>query len=986
MAGPFPLKPDMFGSRPPSYSPFGGQPDGMTAAIMAMLLPMLQTQMGAAGLVPSQMMPQQNLYDQMQGQQFSAGQLRAMEYGAKRDAETYKEFFSGAYTAMGFDPTAHKAPGHIKTLSDDVAYLAPYLAMSMPEDFDAMHGRRGSALVLSQAMHRAGRHQVDPTTGGSGMRADTAGRMAAEIFDTTYGPGATLEAMRGVSAGGAGMLYEDMLHRGLLDPSVGLMSRTEQEREVRGLKLGTADYDRIAKRVSKETGKTFAASEVQHAHAFGTAGAGRQELTDDMLTTVDAAKVKGRLTDMTAAVSAMRDIFGDAGNANAPMAELMQALDQLTQGGLSSKSPGQLEQLVRKTNYLAKAAGVSMDVVMGLTAQGGGIADRFGLDRAFVPQMLQSTLAFGGAATHAGLFSTPAWGASDKEKLTLMYQQLGLSAAASPNANRIGALIRMNDRDLFDKTATPAGKRLAALAAAAKSGDAKTMAGSEVTDDVEFGRLAREAGINSFTFHSLLNAREANQEPSNQYNIGKLTQNMQFETDITPVIQAAFGGQLMASLQTAGVPDSGVLANKIGNRVAEGLLKSDPKERGDPAKRNAMITKLLQDATRVELHKAGATPAQIADVSADRQMRKAAEAGWSDFDRSQRTYYRSAEDTLRLNNPDVLAGMGKLEREAIIDGQTSSALAGAGSAGPLRNFVDAIREAKNDTGLDTIVYKTLGGFDQKYANANKTNVIPITAAYMAAKQLLATAPVNAAGATTAAGVAQQQRANKILEALTTGKITTEQIKDFANGDATLQAGLEQARLHHGFGGALKTIGIDVNAAPASFLSDKQLMDVMPADMVRDKLAELAGGATPAIQDVLNDVFSGGREVQGARAIRSRTELLDLARKQKLVKGTGLAAERAGIEALLKDESLNAEDKETVRRNKHDYSLIEDLGTDAVDSAQEIREKIGARAGERQGTMKVTGTVEMISLDKAMLCLTTGSDLGTAASSPPRQTA
>jgi hypothetical protein len=991
MAGPFQPQQNMFGSVPPVYSPFGGQPDSTAGAIMSMLMPLLQGQMAKFGMVPSQMMPQQNMYDQMMGRQFYDGQQRAMQLGAQRDAKTYEEFFRGTYSAMGFDPKAGKAPKHIETLSSDMASMAPFLAGLMPEDFDAMHGRKGSALVLAQAVHRAGQHQVDPTTGRQRMRGDTAGRLAAEIFDTTYGPGTTLEAMRGVSAGGAGMLYEEMSHRGMLDPSVGLATRDEQLKSIKGMSLEEKDYARIAERIFKENGKTATPAELKQMQAdvktaHRAPETARQELSDQLLTTVDAGKIKGRVQNMTAAVAAMRDIFGDAGNANAPMAELMQALDQLTQGGLANKSPGQLEQLVRKTSYLAKAAGVSMDVVAGLTAQGAGVADRFGLDRSFVPQMLQSSLAFGAASSHQGLFATPAWGASNKEKLTLMHQQLGLSAAASPNANRVNTLLRMVDLGLIDP-ATAEGKELTKLAEAAKRGDSAAIAGSAVLDDVKFAKLAKGAGVDNYTFQSLLGARDANQEYGNKYNTGKLTTNMQFETDIAPAMQAAFGGQIIGALQNAGIGDSANISNKIGKRVAEGLRNLKPEDRSDPVKRNAAAAKIYEDATRAELTAAGVDATTISSVTDGRAMRAAAEGGWGVFDRSQRKYGRSAEDTLRLYDPRTLAQMGKIEQDAVIDAQTASALAGAGSAGPVRNFVDAIREAGPNEPLEKILYKTIGGTEAKYATEGGKNVTAIASAYMEAQKLLASAD------NSEAGVKQRQRANAILQGLTSGKITPEQLKELGGTSDVLTRGLEQAARYGGFGNSLREVGIDPNAPPASYLSNKQLMEVMPAAKVHEQLAALAGGPdSKTAKEALSQVFSGGREVQGARAIRSRNELLKLAKDRGLVKDDNLtgaakvAAERDGIEALLKANDLNADDKETVRRNKHDYSLIQDLGTDAMDSAQEIREKLGARAGERQEVVKLTGTVKMESMDTALLTLMTGGDLNSAAGSPSYQPA
>ena len=60
----------------------------------------------------------------------------------------------------------------------------------------------------------------------------------------------------------------------------------------------------------------------------------------------------------------------------------------------------------------------------------------------------------------------------------------------------------------------------------------------------------------------------------------------------------------------------------------------------------------------------------------------------------------------------------------------------------------------------------------------------------------------------------------------------------------------------------------------------------------------------------------------------------------------------------------------------------DVGTEAVNSAAEIRDTLGARFQSAAGATKVTGTVTMKGLNEAMLALTMGGDINTSALSTP----
>jgi len=965
----------MYGSMPPNYSPLGANVGGgaLGNMLLTLLMPMLQSQMSQFGMTPSQLLPAQNMYDQMQGRRYQEGQQLAMQMGAQRDAQTYKQFFSGAYTAAGMDPTAGRAPEHIKTLSNDVAMIAPFLAAIAPDQFDAMHGRRGSALVMAQAVHRAGQHVIDPTTGRMRMRGETAGRMTSEIFDTLYGPGMDITQMNGISAGQSGMLFEELTRRGMVDKSIGTQSRAEQTQSIRGMKMTDADYERIAARVAARENREVTPADVSAARAaHQTPFSGTQEMSDEMLTMFDAGKIKNRVKNMSSAVAAMRDIFGDAGNPNAPLAELMQALDQLTQGSLATKSPAQIEHTIRNIHQLSKTAGVSMEATLGLAAHGAGMADRFGLDRSFVPQLLQSTLAFGAAANATGMFATPAWGASDKEKMTLMHNQLSISAAASPNVNRINALIHMSDYGMIDES-TEAGKKLKTLAEAAKRGDAAALSSSEILDETKFRKLAAEAGVDGYAFQSIIGAPAMTQESGNAYNTGKLGFEMQYKTDITPSITQAFGSQLTTTLNAGGVTDPQKISNAVGRRVAEAM--QDPKQlsnetMSDSQSRNKALMGVIRQALKDE---------GVDGMFTEQDIAAAASGGWGQFDRDRRRYGSSGIDTFRMYNPETISQMNIIAQDAAIEAQTASALSGAGSAGPMRNFVDAVMEAKPGVSGEALLYKVFGGTEGRFSGKPLT---PAAETMREAKRLQETAERGPDGRLTEKGAAQYQRGADIMKALIDGKATPEEIEKLAGGNAAVSAGLVQSVKSHGLQGMFRESGINPDEIPAPYLNDEELKKQMPAEQVRDKIAGLISGENGAAKEALTGILQdGGRHAVGARALRSRAALLELAKRKGYVTGEGAEAERAGIDKLLKSGDLTDAERTTVKTHEGDYSIIADVGTEAMDEAHEIREKLGTRMAAQAGTTKITGTVTMVGVDKAVLALVPVGDAGNAGFAP-----
>jgi hypothetical protein len=239
------------------------------------------------------------------------------------------------------------------------------------------------------------------------------------------------------------------------------------------------------------------------------------------------------LRDMSGAVGAMREIFGDMGRPNAPMAQLLEGLNMLTQGGLASMNPAELERVVRTTRVLSRETGMGMSAMIGLTAQAADQADHMGLNRAFAIQAVQGAAAFGGAFGQVGRGDLPAWGRVDRTQLTIMDQQLRLQAAGSRVANQLGATMRLVEAQ--EAAGLPIAPGLQQLARAvremrtdfAPDPAAPGQRRSFLMQQEEWMAFMRQQGVAPETARQLLLAREANQPQIARYGIGNIARELQ---------------------------------------------------------------------------------------------------------------------------------------------------------------------------------------------------------------------------------------------------------------------------------------------------------------------------------------------------------------------------------------------------------------------------------------------------------------------------
>lgn len=804
------MTPPIFEGRANTYSgPFNFPMEGLPGGDFGMLAlpfmgPMLQQMMSRQGMLPAQFMPTQNLYDQFKSQQQFQSYQKAMQQASEIDAGTYNKMFEGFAKATG-SPWGLRQQQASATMAKDIAGIAPLIAQMAPEMFDRLHGSRGSATVLAQILHRTGQHSFDPVTGRVGLSGDTAGMMSQEIFQQLYGPGANLADMKNIGAGESGMLYEQLLQRGMAAPSLGRMRGEDRIRALAGASFSDDSLERIAKRAGVSVDEVRKSqTQVRDAAAAGGPmdfqALDKLAGMDDMMRTFDAQRTGNRMKDLAGVVSAMRDIFGDMGRPDAPMREIVAGLEALTQGGLATMSPGRLESIVHETRVLAKQSGVTMDTVFGMAAQAAGQADARGLDRGFVLPSVQSSLAFGQAMGLSGRLDKPAFGTLDRDRATLLHNNLVLSAAASPAGNQISALMRLADQGVLPLTDDKGNATNAArLASAVRAGQAtfeyvdpttgKTSQRSVAMGYGEFTQMMQQSGMGMHDIGMAMQAQHANQEYGIRYNVGDIVREAQSDYDGRQMIVASFQGTLRQGAAGMGgtATEQNATATRAANDVARMLQKLDPEVYRDTDKRNDAIAQEIQDSfarqVRARSKAAGKTDAEAdadaaaalgtlggADASGIRAgARRMAVGGWGSFDQfMSKTGYTSGVGYLQMQGKTVKETAAAVRAEARTDAELVQAMSGL-QATPLRRMADVIMDVKADDPLDRVISKALGAVDIKELQEKDG----LVRGFVAAQQEIHTAE-RKDGLLTAAGAQRRERGTRAIDAAKRGGAAVDQ--------------------------------------------------------------------------------------------------------------------------------------------------------------------------------------------------------------------
>jgi hypothetical protein len=623
---------------------------GMPGQMAGMFMTPFMSQMGMqAGMMPGQFQPIQNFYDQHQARMAALTQNTAMAAQREADRNQLHAMTRNALMLTSRGPLTGAQDRMAGDMADAVTKFLPTMAAMAPGMVDQMFGTRGSGTVFAMGAADASRLMAGPG-GMTGLSPDQAAALAKQVHQQLYGPGANPSDMRGIGGAAAGQMMAEMSRRGL---------------------MGTDG---------------------------ATPGGGMDAASVGLF---HSGRAAARVKEMAGAVSAMRDIFGDAGRGDAPMQELIAGLERLTQGGMATMDRNRMEDLVRRTHQMAKMSGVGMDAIHAMSGASAGRLEAAGVDRSMALDITNSSLAFATAYGQVGGGASPGWRKASKEKLMAMDQRLRETAAGSATAHQMGAIMMLGDQGLL--TEGPA----LALYQAGKKGD---FSGMGYLEPDKFSALLRSSGVSAGMANQALLDTKSTQEYIQRYRLQDVARDRQMDTDLKPMLSQLAQQSAGAVLEGRGLGRG--LSGKAGSVIVEALTRMSEKTRGNATDRtDALILALEAGLGADGVAGLGANPA-----ARKQALREMAVSGWNNLEEGIQTMpslagFEGANNLFALMSPKAAAQRRGVMAQAEARAGMSRALSGVGVGGPMQRLIDELTSGE-PTDVKKLALRFFGSVDR----------------------------------------------------------------------------------------------------------------------------------------------------------------------------------------------------------------------------------------------------------------------------------
>lgn len=663
-----------------------GVQGGMAPLLNFAVQGLIPSMFGAKGHQFAQFMPQMNLYEQMRRRSAFEMQQEVVRGASALDRGTYEQMLKGFsnITGTAFGVREQEAA---QTMAKDLSSIMPMLAQVAPDMVDRLHGSRGSAVVMAQRMTRGAQMMMDPSTGQMGLSKESMKSLTENIFENMFGKNADISQMRGITAGQAGGMFDEMTRRGLV--GTGPRTLSEIAKEQLGGQMGPQTPDALQKTMD----------DLLKLPDF-----------DQKMQQFESNRVVDKLKAMSGAVAAMKDVFGENGRPDAPMNEIFNALQQVTQNRMNSMNPEEIEKLVRNVSVTGRMSGMGLQGMMTNIAAAGQVTDRMGLDRAFAPKVATNAAMFSSA--FASTFgNVRGFNFINKEEANMLDMQLSASALSSAEANNQAALLRMADAGVIPNNAQS--KPLMDYIEKVRKGErVDMMTGPEIQKSLQ------EAGVDSGNFFAMQRQSNANQAYIDRYkNIGEMARGQGQQRQASRTIQSVFGNELVASIAKS---TGGKVENEaaITSALATGLLNMTPDELNKYAKNDANSMDFLIPKIREAYEKSN--PGK--SIS-NEQIKLGLSVGRGSFAEVVKNIYGgkvSDSSLLATQNTTVLQRREELQKVSEAEASVQSAMAKLGRASPMQRAADALINTRSDTDFGTFMRELFGGIsDEKIALAQQ---------------------------------------------------------------------------------------------------------------------------------------------------------------------------------------------------------------------------------------------------------------------------
>lgn len=424
--------------------------------------------------------------------------------GSRMDAESLTNFTRGMYSEM-YEPA-----GDVKELAERARQndassidqlksaaritnrelvsdtdIAARISEKRPEEVAELYskyvagGKATDTAVQAQELTKFRRAIAD-----SGVMKENETSVAA-LSDAAKRMGSA--DMFGLTAGQAGQLTEHLFQRGMMPQALGAMSAADRVRMIQGTteKMDEGQLDRMArdyahqslmKDSSEAGGRYRQMTEVEQREEVekrlpefrtklddtreklkkfteGDTSVSATELEqlggmDLMGSNVDASRSADTVKKYAGAVDAVREIFGDNGNPNAPMPALLAALNHLTQGSMGAMKPQQVQATLRQMQQVARETGIGFQQMAALSATMGAQGQMLGVSNSVTMQNVVGSMASIKAMQDSGSFAgVTTFGAMTRDEALDREGRLMQAGAASANSIGMASLASLYDVD-----------------------------------------------------------------------------------------------------------------------------------------------------------------------------------------------------------------------------------------------------------------------------------------------------------------------------------------------------------------------------------------------------------------------------------------------------------------------------------------------------------------------------------------------------------
>lgn len=520
-----PYGPEAYQQQP--VGPFDGLPipGGVVGQLGFQMLvaPQLEQAMASSGYVPGGMRGHQNLYDRQRAIAKQNYQQSVVNEAAKMEKFHLRDSIGGVNALMGLGLSQQA----IESTAGSMAAMAPMLAQFNPQALsDMSSGRGGSPTLMAMRMLETPNRQ-DAVTGDSRMSAESMSELTRNLYSDMFISGDRYAA-KNVSAEDMGGVYAQLARSGMLAPPSG----TRRER-------GMAAYDELVK-----TAPELARRSLDEAGLTGTKDASDLDIeklmrTKDLQKVIrqkDSSQIKATLEGYEDMVSAMKDIFGANGDANAPAGKVWAGLEALTGGVQGIKNKGKVADDIRSIGELSQKSGTNIDQLGMLNQKIGQQIAMNNLPAAMQAQLVKSQLSDSVTYNELGMGAAAQMHSLTKSQFLDFKTEMAVRGAKSSFSRNLGAVLDGTD-DISDEDAS---EELKAIREAVKDGKTeysfKDDKGKEVTTQMlELGSRSKAAEILQRT--GGLSSSQASIQLDNDIGINKAIVNHELATKLIPAIQ-----------------------------------------------------------------------------------------------------------------------------------------------------------------------------------------------------------------------------------------------------------------------------------------------------------------------------------------------------------------------------------------------------------------------------------------------------------------